>query len=169
VLSGSRFLSSQFFRVSLPGDALRVEWVATRPEFRRRGLVFALLMRLLDDARAGGLREAYVGTAIGNAGALGVYQKRALRSLPSAATLISRPCTDRRAWYSCGTASHDRIGSGQGGAQRAPVPGDQGSYQPESGNKAFATILAGVHAGRIPEDRIRESYERIMRLKARLA
>jgi beta-N-acetylhexosaminidase len=54
------------------------------------------------------------------------------------------------------------------GADIVAISQNQGSYQPESGNKAFATILAAVHAGRIPEVRIRESYERIMRLKARL-
>jgi beta-N-acetylhexosaminidase len=55
------------------------------------------------------------------------------------------------------------------GADIIAISQNQGSYQPESGNKAFATILAAVHAGRIPETRIRESYERVMRLKARLA
>jgi ribosomal protein S18 acetylase RimI-like enzyme len=75
VLSGSRFLSSNFFQVSLPSDALRVEWVATRPEFRRRGLVSALLKRLIDEARTADLREAIVGTSIGNDGALSVYRR----------------------------------------------------------------------------------------------
>jgi beta-N-acetylhexosaminidase len=54
------------------------------------------------------------------------------------------------------------------GADIIAISQNQGSYQPESGNKAFASILAAVQAGRIPESRIRESYERVMRLKARL-
>jgi beta-N-acetylhexosaminidase len=55
------------------------------------------------------------------------------------------------------------------GADVVAISQNQPSYQPESGNKAFASILAAVHAGRIPEARIRESYERVMRVKSRLA
>jgi len=77
VLSRDRYFSSHYFRVAIPGDALRVEWVATRPEFRRRGLVAALLERLLERGRAEGLRTAYVGTAIGNEPAQHAYKSAA--------------------------------------------------------------------------------------------
>ena len=74
VLSRDHYFSSHYFRVAIPGDSLRVEWVATRPEFRRRGLIAALLQRLLFHGRQRGLRNAYVGTAIGNEPAQRAYE-----------------------------------------------------------------------------------------------
>jgi len=74
VLSGKRFASSNFFRVAIPGDALRVEWVATIPKRRRIGLTAKLLHRLHTEAAQRGLRQAFVGTAIGNAAALRAYE-----------------------------------------------------------------------------------------------
>lgn len=74
VLAGKRFASGNFFRVAIPGTALRVEWVATVPAFRRRGLVRRLLERLLAESSARGLSQAFVGTAIGNGAALRAYQ-----------------------------------------------------------------------------------------------
>jgi beta-glucosidase-like glycosyl hydrolase len=41
-------------------------------------------------------------------------------------------------------------------------------YDPFAGGSAFEAILAAVREGRIAEARIEQSYERIMRLKARL-
>ena len=79
VLRRDRYFSSHYFRVAIPGDALRVEWVATQPEFRQRGLSVALLERLLDRGRADGLRIAYVGTAIGNEPAQRTYEAAGFR------------------------------------------------------------------------------------------
>jgi ribosomal protein S18 acetylase RimI-like enzyme len=74
----ARFTSSTFFRVQLPGGTLRVEWVATRPEFRGRGLNRALLETLFERGRASGLRTAHVGTSIGNHPAIAAYQSAGL-------------------------------------------------------------------------------------------
>ena len=70
----ARYLSAPYFRVPIPGDTLRVEWVATRPEFRGRGLNRALHEALFERARASGLRTAHVGTAIGNEPAIAAYR-----------------------------------------------------------------------------------------------
>lgn len=42
-------------------------------------------------------------------------------------------------------------------------------YVPTAGADAFAAIMDAVHVGRITEQRIEQSYQRIMRLKSRLA
>jgi ribosomal protein S18 acetylase RimI-like enzyme len=52
-----------------------VEWVATRPEFRRRGLVDTLLEAILAAGRAEGHRTAQVSVLIGNAPAEAAYRK----------------------------------------------------------------------------------------------
>jgi ribosomal protein S18 acetylase RimI-like enzyme len=71
---GPRDTSSNYFRVAIPGDALRVEWVATKPESRGRGVNRRLLQALLESAAGRGLRAAYVGTAIGNEPAIAAYR-----------------------------------------------------------------------------------------------
>ena len=70
----ARYTSTPYFRVPIPGDTLRVEWVATRPEFRGRGLNRALHEALFERGRASGQRTAHVGTAIGNEPALAAYR-----------------------------------------------------------------------------------------------
>jgi ribosomal protein S18 acetylase RimI-like enzyme len=70
----ARYTSAPYFRIPIPGDTLRVEWVATRAEFRGRGLNWALHEALFERARASGLRTAHVGTAIGNEPALAAYR-----------------------------------------------------------------------------------------------
>ena len=70
----ARYVSAPYFRVPIPGDTLRVEWVATRPEFRGRGLNRALHEALFERGRASGLRTAHVGTAIGNQPAIAAYR-----------------------------------------------------------------------------------------------
>ncbi len=70
----SRFGSAPYFRVPIPGGTLRVEWVATGPEFRRRGLNRVLHEALFEQARASGLRTAHVGTSIGNDAAIAAYE-----------------------------------------------------------------------------------------------
>jgi translation initiation factor 4G len=52
-----------------------VEHVATKPEFRRRGLVDRLLAEVLDRGRARGATVADIGVLIGNDGAQRAYEK----------------------------------------------------------------------------------------------
>jgi translation initiation factor 4G len=56
-----------------------VEWVATRPAFRRRGLVDALLRAELDAAREAGYRRAQLTILIGNHSAEAAYQRVGFR------------------------------------------------------------------------------------------
>jgi ribosomal protein S18 acetylase RimI-like enzyme len=58
----------------LPG-AWVVEWVATVPEYRRRGLVDLLLEEILARGRADGFTRAQIGVAIGNDPARNAYVK----------------------------------------------------------------------------------------------
>lgn len=71
--------SSAFFSVQVPGDALIVEWVATRPEARGRGVMASLLAALLERARAVGTHAAHVATAIGNEPAIRAYRSAGFR------------------------------------------------------------------------------------------
>ncbi len=52
-----------------------VEWVATHPEFRRRGLVDRLIEEILDVGRGRGASTAEIGVLIGNDGAQRAYEK----------------------------------------------------------------------------------------------
>ncbi len=52
-----------------------VEHVATAPEFRRRGLVDRLLVRILDEGRLRGATIADIGVLIGNDAAQRAYEK----------------------------------------------------------------------------------------------
>ncbi len=56
-----------------------VENVATRPEYRRRGLVGALIEEAIDCARAQGAKLAQITTYLGNDPALSVYEKSGFR------------------------------------------------------------------------------------------
>jgi translation initiation factor 4G len=56
-----------------------VEWVAARPEFRRRGLVDALLTEVLADGRRHGYERAQIGVLIGNTPAERAYLKAGFR------------------------------------------------------------------------------------------
>lgn len=60
--------------VQEPG-AWIVEHVATRPEFRRRGLVDALLAGIIEKGRARGATIANIGVFIGNTAAQSAYEK----------------------------------------------------------------------------------------------
>jgi len=66
--------SRDYFIVPIPRDTFRVEWVATRPESRGRGLNRRLLEALLDIGRERGHRTAHVGTYWGNEPAIRAYQ-----------------------------------------------------------------------------------------------
>lgn len=62
----------------LPPDAgadFAIESVATRPEYRRRGLAGALIREVLKTARAHGCRTAQIVTYIGNEAAIAAYKK----------------------------------------------------------------------------------------------
>lgn len=52
-----------------------VEWVATKPEFRRRGFVDRLLSEILDMGRTKGASTAEIGVLIGNDPAQRAYEK----------------------------------------------------------------------------------------------
>jgi translation initiation factor 4G len=76
-----RFAPFQACAPEPPDDAWVVEWVATRPEVRGRGLVHALLERILADGRSAGHRTASVGVLIGNTPARRAYEKVGFRVL----------------------------------------------------------------------------------------
>ena len=46
---------------------------------------------------------------------------------------------------------------------------NQLAYDPDLPSKTFNAVMSAVQAGTITEDRIDQSYQRIMRLKSRLA
>jgi translation initiation factor 4G len=56
-------------------DAWIVEWVATAPDFRRRGLVDRLMAEMLDIGRGRGASTADIGVFIGNDPAQRAYEK----------------------------------------------------------------------------------------------
>jgi len=56
-----------------------VEWVAALPEFRRRGLVDALLKEVLADGRRRGYERTQIGVLIGNTPAERAYLKAGFR------------------------------------------------------------------------------------------
>lgn len=56
-------------------DTWIIEWVATAPEFRRRGLVDALLAEILDLGRKRGASTSDIGVLIGNDRAQRAYEK----------------------------------------------------------------------------------------------
>ena len=68
------FRSRDYYSVPIPEDTLRVEWVAARPEFRKRGLVRKLLEATLERGGARGLATAHVATYLGNEPAISVYR-----------------------------------------------------------------------------------------------
>ncbi len=56
-------------------DAWVVEWVATRPAFRRRGIIRGLLLDVLDVGRRRGHRNAQITVLIGNTAAQCAYER----------------------------------------------------------------------------------------------
>ena len=58
-----------------PPDTWVIEWVATRPEFRRRGLVHELLLAILDAGRRRGLTRSQIMVFIGNTAARCAYER----------------------------------------------------------------------------------------------
>jgi len=58
-----------------PRDTWVVEWVATRPAFRRRGLVHELLLAVLDAGRRRGFARSQIMVLIGNTAARCAYER----------------------------------------------------------------------------------------------
>jgi ribosomal protein S18 acetylase RimI-like enzyme len=58
-----------------PPDTWVVEWVATRPAFRRRGLVHDLLLAILDVGRRRGFARSQIMVFIGNTAARCAYER----------------------------------------------------------------------------------------------
>jgi ribosomal protein S18 acetylase RimI-like enzyme len=58
----------------LPEDAWILEWVATRPEYRGKGLTRALLEAIVDVGRKRGLKLFQIGVLIGNTPAQRAYE-----------------------------------------------------------------------------------------------
>ncbi len=58
----------------IPQDRFVIEWVATLPEFRGRGIVHQLLLEVLDRGREAGYERAQVGVMIGNTPAQRAYE-----------------------------------------------------------------------------------------------
>ena len=52
-----------------------VEWVATKPEFRGRGIIYGLLQEILDKGRKEGFTESQIGYILGNIPAKNAYEK----------------------------------------------------------------------------------------------
>jgi translation initiation factor 4G len=61
--------------VEPPPDTWVVEWVATRPAFRRRGLVHELLLSVLDAGRRRGFARSQIMVLVGNTGARCAYER----------------------------------------------------------------------------------------------
>jgi len=61
------------------GADFLIENVATLPEYRRRGLIHALIRQALDNARSRGSKLAQISTYIGNQGAISAYEKSGFR------------------------------------------------------------------------------------------
>lgn len=52
-----------------------VEWVATKPEYRGRGIIYGLLQEILDKGREEGFSESQIGYILGNTPAKNAYEK----------------------------------------------------------------------------------------------
>jgi ribosomal protein S18 acetylase RimI-like enzyme len=65
--------SRSYFRVVIPDDTLRLEWVYTVPEWRSRGISRSLIDEHLERGRRRGIATSHVGTYIGNEPAIATY------------------------------------------------------------------------------------------------
>jgi ribosomal protein S18 acetylase RimI-like enzyme len=66
--------SRAYYRIEIPDDTLRLEWVYTDPAWRSRGISRALIDRHLERARERGVATSHVGTYIGNEPAIATYR-----------------------------------------------------------------------------------------------
>jgi len=76
---GERMLSVMAGMPSPPEDRWVVEWVATSPEFRGRGIVHTLLLEILDRGRDAGFDKAQIGYFLGNIRAARSYERVGFR------------------------------------------------------------------------------------------
>ena len=67
--------SGAYFKIAIPPDTVRIEWVYTDPRFRSRGLSRALIGQHLEQAYRDGRKHAHVGTYIGNEPAIATYRR----------------------------------------------------------------------------------------------
>ncbi len=79
-----------------PPDTWVVEWVATRPEFRRRGLVHELLLAVFDEGRRRGFTRSQLMVFIENTAARCAYERAGFRFVdekrhPAFARLVGCP------------------------------------------------------------------------------
>jgi translation initiation factor 4G len=65
--------------VEPPAESWAIEWVATRPEFRRRGLVHDLLLAAMEVGRSRGYRQSQILVLIGNTPAQCAYERAGYR------------------------------------------------------------------------------------------
>lgn len=61
--------------LEIPDERWVIEWVATVPEFRGRGIVHELLGHILERGRERGYHGAQIGHLIGNESARRAYQR----------------------------------------------------------------------------------------------
>ena len=78
---GTRFESLGDVFPETPDDHWVVEWVATVPEFRGRGIVSGLLERILERGRERGYRKAQIGYLIGNEPAKRIYERAGFKTV----------------------------------------------------------------------------------------
>jgi ribosomal protein S18 acetylase RimI-like enzyme len=64
-----------------PNGVWIIEWVATRPEYRARGLVRMLLEEILEAGRVEGFERAQIGILLGNEPARHAYERAGFRQV----------------------------------------------------------------------------------------
>jgi translation initiation factor 4G len=72
---GERMLSLGTPFPPTPDEHWVIEWVATVPEFRGRGIVNELMLRILERGRARGFKTAQIGYLLGNLPAQRAYER----------------------------------------------------------------------------------------------
>jgi translation initiation factor 4G len=72
---GDRFGIAATCFPDTPEDRWIIEWVATLPEFRGRGIVSQLLLEILDRGRERGYDKAQIGYLLGNTPAQRAYER----------------------------------------------------------------------------------------------
>ena len=77
--SGRRLAPFLTCVVEPPRDAWAIEWVATHPDFRRRGLVHELLLAVMDVGRGRGHTDSQILVLIGNTPAQCAYERAGYR------------------------------------------------------------------------------------------
>jgi len=73
---------------------LHINNVAVRDQYRRRGIGFALLGRVVDEARRLGVRTAFLEVRSGNVGAQSLYERCGFKAIARRANYYSDPRED---------------------------------------------------------------------------